>query len=171
MKNIVFENIFQINFCVADYEVYDENVLSYEKKLSKKSNQYHSKSTFSKTETHVFEFVSFVIYKISNDFLFQNLLTFFRILFTSVRFVSVNAFYEKKSESNKRFHMKFAIPEPKKKKNDRKKKRTTEIRKKTNLQFLMNIFNDTTEIYDKSIFVRQILKNNKMNMSLLNFMI
>ena len=121
LKNIVFENIFQVNFCVADYETYDENVLSYEKKLSKKSSQYHSKSSFSKTEIHVFEFVSFVIYEVSNDFLFQNLLTFFKILFTSVRFVSVNALYEKKSESNKRFHMKFFASESEKKKRSKKK--------------------------------------------------
>ena len=38
LKNIIFENIFQINFCIADYEIYNENVFSYEKKSSKKSN-------------------------------------------------------------------------------------------------------------------------------------
>ena len=32
------------------------------------------------------------------------------------------------------------------------------------------MFNDAIEIYDKSVSVWQILKNNKMNMSLLNFM-
>ena len=121
LKSIVFENILQVNFCIVGYEVYDENVLSYEKRFFEKSNQYHSKSSFSKIKIHVFEFVSFVIYEISSDFLFQNLLTFFKILFTSVKFASVNVLYKKKSESNKRFHMKFFASESEKEKNDQKK--------------------------------------------------
>ena len=163
LKNIVFENIFQINFCVVDYEIYDENVFLYEKKFSKKSNQYYFESSFSKTETYVFEFVNFVIYEVSSDFLFQNLLIFFKIyLHQSDSFLWMFSMKKSQNQIND-FIWNFSL--------QNQKKKTYWNKKKTDFQFLMNMFNDATKIYDKSVSVRQILKNNKMNMSLLNFMI
>lgn len=172
LRSIVFENSPQVNFCSAGYEAYDENVLSYEDNSSPSTSgnlsQYHSESFFFKFESFTSEIVNFVTCEIADNIQVKDfILTSFKI--ASIRSTSVDAFYEEKSSLNKRFHLKFSAPGLEKEKAKKKEQRQIEI-KKTDSILMMSMFNDAIETYDKSISIRQILKDNKVDMSLLDFM-
>ena len=171
LRSIVFGDTPQANFCIAGYGAYDGNVLPYEERPSEGSSQYHPEPSSSKTGAHASGSVSSVTYGVSGDILSgDNLLISPRILPTPVRSASVDAFYGEGSGPNKRPHMEFAIPGPGEGKSGRKGKRTTGTRKKADPQPLVGMFNDTTGTYDKPVSVRQVLKDNKVDMSLLDFM-
>jgi hypothetical protein len=91
----------------------------------------------------------------------------------SVETVSLNALYDEEFEFNKRSHheqiafdlTEFTLVSMKR---VTKKKSQKRIDKKSESQFLINMFDDALKAYEKSISIRQILKVNKINMSLLN---
>ena len=85
-------------------------------------------------------------------------------LVRSLKTFNINALIEKGSESNKQTHHEIFVSvmifqantsgRPKKK-----------IEKKIESQFLIDMFDEMVEIYDKFISIRQVLKINKIDMS------
>ncbi len=103
--------------------------------------------------------------------------------YSSVKSSFVNAMYKERSESNKRFHheqivlslsissiFSVSTADSSHEQLERiiRKKSQKRIKKKSNSQSLINLFDDTIEIYEKFISVRKFLKKHKINMSLLN---
>jgi hypothetical protein len=79
LRSLIFENIFQFNFCMIEYEAYDENV------------------TFYKTRKDSKSFLSFfmsITYELSEN----------EFLIISIETVSLNALYDEEFEFNKRSH-------------------------------------------------------------------
>jgi sulfur relay (sulfurtransferase) DsrC/TusE family protein len=85
--------------------------------------------------------------------------------------------YEEESDSNKRFHQKSVVLFVSifivdhivdQTKRIIKKKSQKRVEKKLNSQSLIELFDDAIDAYEKSISVRKILKNHKIDMSLLN---
>jgi hypothetical protein len=94
-------------------------------------------------------------------------------LIVSIETVFIDALYEEESESNKRSHYE-QIPSDSIEltlvsiKRVIKKKSQKRIEKKSESQSLIDMFDDALRAYEKLISVKQILKVNKINMSLLN---
>ncbi len=95
----------------------------------------------------------------------------------SVDSTSVHVMYEEESDSNKRFHQKSVVLFVSifivdhivdQTKRIIKKKSQKRVEKKLNSQSLIELFDDAIDAYEKSISVRKILKNHKIDMSLLN---
>lgn len=112
----------------------------------------------------MFEAVNFVIYKVSDVVLKNDSLTSLNIV--PIRSASVNTLYEEEFGPNKRPHHEFSALASREGR-IREKKR---FEKKADSQPMIDMFNDVIEVYDKSVFVWQVLKANKINMSFLDFM-
>ena len=80
----------------------------------------------------------------------------------------MDAMYEERSGLTKRPHVKFSVPAPGEGKT-RKKTKQTGV-KRADPPPMVDLFNDATGTYDRLVFVRQVLKDNQIVMSLLDFM-
>ena len=45
------------------------------------------------------------------------------------------------------------------------------MRKKSELIFLIEMFDDSTDVYDKFISIRKLLKNNRIDINMMNLLI
>lgn len=159
MKNLVFDSNPQFNFCVADYDIFDKNISSYETDpLSEFEFDFRLDSFSFKTEIDLK--CDSVMYKILND-----------EFGPEPQSASMNVLYEERSDPNKQSHFEeTVVPQAQKDQlmnssNRLKKKRQKKIEKKTKLQSLIEMFNDIFEIYDKSISIQQMLKTSRVDMS------
>ena len=55
--------------------------------------------------------------------------------------------------------------------NRQKRKEVKKIEKRAELAFLVEMFDDAMRAYDKSISIRKLLKKNKIDISMMNFLI
>jgi hypothetical protein len=175
----MFENNSQSNFCATEYEHYNENVESYEN-ISNDSSHWHSKASSSKIECNDSVESNFITYEIfENDLNQSNSQLCVTSSHLSVNAFFVNVMYKEKSEFNKRSHheqivlslsisITFSITEQVER--IIRKKSQKRVDKKSKSQSLMSMFDDTADVYEKSIFVRKVLKNHRINMSFLNWM-
>jgi hypothetical protein len=81
--------------------------------------------------------------------------------------------YEEESKFNKRFHQKqivlsLSISIIDQIERTIKKKSQKRVSKKSESQSLVEMFDDAADVYEKSISMRKILKDHKIDMSLLN---
>lgn len=166
---------------MAGYRFYDGNIVSYEVDQKGKSFadlDQQAVEKYSSNSFCAFEFSSFshhvefnsMIYEISDEVPVS-------FAFCSIEASFIHALYEEGSGSNKRPHydefvstvsvsVSFALTFYQLVDLNRqtRKKPQKRVEKKTEPQSLIDIFDESFEIYDKSISIRQILKANKMNM-------
>ena len=90
---------------------------------------------------------------------------------------SIQVFYDEKSAINKRSHIENTTQQNQKEyqfqsQTDRlKKKKVKKIKKKSKLISLIEMFDDSTNTYDKFISIRKFLKNNRVDISMMNLLI
>jgi hypothetical protein len=123
LKSLIFEDISQSNFCSADFDAYDDNVISYE--IIRENSKQTSFNSF-----------MFVINEISEK----------KSLIVSVETVFINAFYEE-FESNKRSHQKQIMSDSTEFtlvsiERIIKKKSQKRVEKRSESQSLINMFDD-----------------------------
>ena len=174
----MFKNSAQVSFVFYNYKQYDENLKFYDHHLFHRMIRFRSKDveTFSENfRVFISEFtVSFSDYAASSYESKSLFLSFSSNFLKSVS--NIKSFYDEKS--SKRSHMndssqsiqdivlqdermsQFSFS------NERiikKEKKRTE--KKTKMTFLISMFNDILDTYDKIISIKNVLKEIKMNLT------
>ena len=169
LREMIFENAtIQMNFAIANYDEFDDNVRSYDSySIFEFTNSTEQFTFFSTTSISNISFVAsnsnhFIEYEII-DFTIKSL-----TVFTKTKIVNVK--YDEKSDSNKRPHVKKITTNQSQvsaqsTQNDRiKLKNSKKQNKKIEIASLIKMMNENTNVYDKSIFIRIILKINKIDL-------
>ena len=174
----MFENSAQVSFVFYNYEQYDENLKFYDYHLSHRMIRFRSKNVeiFSENfRVFIFEFtVSFFDYAASSYESKSFFLNFSSNFLKSVS--NIESFYDEKS--SKRSHMNdssqsiqsIVLQDERMSQfsssNERIiKKEKKRAEKKTKMTFLVDMFNDIFDTYDKIISIRDVLKEAKMNLT------
>lgn len=181
LKKIVFEKLFEIFFAIANYDSCDDNLKFYEIHIS--YNLIISKSFFEVISFNFNIFINIFIsftFSINAKFIFvecskafNNVVSYIIITNTSQNIsVSVKVFYDddnvkkhvfdsfQKISFQQNFMTNFFSPEKKQRKKSQKK-----IEKKIEMISLIDMFNEIKKKYDKFIFIKQIFKNVKIDIT------
>ena len=184
LKQIVYDISAQINYASIEYNEFDENVHSYDifMRFSMQSS-----SMFFSSDVQIMTLFSFrdsfsanfIICEI-NEFFVRSKDNVFDIVsdvLSSVNSKSVQVFYDEKSAINKRSHIENTTQQNQKKyqfqsqTNRLKKKEMKKIKKRSKLISLIEMFDDSTNTYDKFISRRKLLKNNRIDINMMNLLI
>ena len=172
----------QINYASAEYDEFDENVHSYDTSM-RSSSQISSTSSFSE-DIQIMTFSSsrdsssanFIVCEI--DELSMKNKSISSDDFSSADSKSAQIFYDEEFASNKRPHINNQAQQSNSGKyqfqsqmNRQKRKEIKKIEKRTKLASLVEMFDDAIEAYNKSIFIRKLLKKNKIDISMMNLLI
>ena len=181
-RSIVFEDSAQASFVFYNYEQYDENLKSYDHHISHKMimSRFESETFSENFRIFIPEFtVSFFDYSASNYASKSVFLSFFFEFLESVS--SIESFYDEKS--SKRSHMNDSSQSTQSTLQDERmsqfsssnervtKKEKKRANKKAEMTFLVRMFNETLKSYDKTISIKDVLKEVKIDLTWMNFLI
>ena len=182
MKQIVYEVSAQINYASAEYNEFDENVHSYDTPM--RSSFQISFTSFSKdiqimifssSSSRDSSSVNFIVCEI--DELSMKNRSISSDAFSLADSKSAQVFYDEGFASNKRPHMNNQTQQSNSEEyqfqsqmNKQKRKEIKKIKKRAKLISLVRMFDDAIETYDKSIFIRKLLKKNKIDISMMNLL-
>lgn len=151
---------------MTSYEIYNENISAYETNRSSKKHRF----IFQEFAISSFKFIKFECTDLNSDKKDMKKLA---------KIKAVKIFYDESSDLNKRaflkseaksqsqqlqqFQSSFQFQTMTEERIKKKKQRC--VKKKTKSQSLVEMFNDTLRRYNFSMFIREILQRNKINIT------